>query len=131
MTGDFNEPSHLDWTQEAADATERTYDLKVEYPASKKMSSIGLVDAFRKVWPNEVLRPGYTWTSGAPPPNVGASEVHDRIDFVYYWGTGVQASDAVTVGFDKTNTNTDIAITGYPSDHRAVLATFVLPKASQ
>ena len=131
VTGDFNEPSHLDWTQEAADATERTYDLKVEYPASKKMSSIGLVDAFRKVWPNEVVRPGYTWTSGAPPPKIGASEVHDRIDFVYYWGTGVQASDAVTVGFDKTNANTDIAITGYPSDHRAVLATFVLPKASQ
>ena len=87
------------------------------------MISIGLVDAFRKVWPNEVARPGYTWTPGAPPPNVGATEVHDRIDFVYYWGTGVRAIDAVTVGIDKTNTNTDIAITGYPSDHRAVLGT--------
>ena len=131
VAGDFNEPSHLDWTQEAADATARSYDLKVEYPASKKMISIGLVDAFRKVWPNEVARPGYTWTPGAPPPNVGATEVHDRIDFVYYWGTGVSAIDAVTVGIDKTNTNTDIAITGYPSDHRAVLGTFVLPKASE
>ena len=131
VTGDFNEPSHLDWTQEAADATARPYDLKVEYPASKKMISIGFVDAFRKVWPDEVARPGYTWTPGAPPPNAGATEVHDRIDFVYYWGTGVSVIDALTVGIDKANTNTDIAIIGYPSDHRAVLGTFVLPKASE
>ena len=131
VTGDFNEPSHLDWTQEAADATARPYDLKVEYPTSKKMTTLGLGDAFRTVWPDEVARTGYTWTPGTPPPNVGATEVHDRIDFVYYWGTGVTAIDAVTVGIDDTNPNTDIAITGYPSDHRAVLGTFVLPEASE
>lgn len=131
VTGDFNEPSHLDWTQEAADATARPYDLKVEYPASKKMTTFGLVDAFRTVWSDEVARTGYTWTPGIPPPNVDATEVHDRIDFVYYWGTGVTAIDAVTVGIDDTNPTTDIAITGYPSDHRAVLGTFVLPEASE
>ena len=131
VTGDFNEPSHLDWTQEAADATARPYDLKVEYPTSKKMTTLGLGDAFRTVWPDEVARTGYTWTPGTPPPNVGATEVHDRIDFVYYWGTGVTAIDAVTVGIDDTNPNTDIAITGYPSDHRAVLVTFFLPEASE
>jgi endonuclease/exonuclease/phosphatase family metal-dependent hydrolase len=131
VTGDFNEPSHLDWTQEAADATARPYDLKVEYPASKKMANLGLADTFRTVWPDEVARPGYTWTPGSPPPSVGANEVHDRIDFVYYSGTGVTAIDAVTVGIDDTNPNTDIAITAYPSDHRAVLGTFVLPEASE
>ena len=66
-----------------------------------------------------------------PPPSVDANEVHDRIDFVYYRGTGVTATDAVTVGIDDTNPNTDIAITAYPSDHRAVLGTFVLPKAGE
>jgi exonuclease III len=131
VTGDFNEPSHLDWTQEAADATARPYDLKVEYPTSKKMTTLGLGDAFRTVWPDEVARTGYTWTPGTPPPNVGATEVHDRIDFVYYWGTGVTAIGAVTVGIDDTNPNTDIAITRYPSDHRAVLGTFFLPEASE
>jgi exonuclease III len=131
VTGDFNEPSHLDWTQEATDATVRPYDLKVEYPASKKMTTFGLIDAFRTVWPDEVSRTGYTWTPGTPPPNVGATEVHDRIDFVYYWGTDVTAIDAVTVGIDDMNPNTDIAIPGYPSDHRAVLGTFVLPETRE
>jgi endonuclease/exonuclease/phosphatase family metal-dependent hydrolase len=131
VTGDFNEPSHLDWTQEAADATARPYDLKVEYPASKKMTDLGLADAFRTIWPDELTRTGYTWTPGTPPPSVGVNEVHDRIDFVYYWGTGVTAIAAVTVGIDDTNPNTDIAITAYPSDHRAVLGTFALPEAGE
>ena len=130
VTGDFNEPSHLDWTQKAANATARPYDLKVEYPASKKMSALGLIDTFRKVWPDEVARTGYTWTPGTPPPNIGPAEAHDRIDFVYYWGTGVTAIDAMTVGIDHMNPNTDIGITGYPSDHRAVLGIFILPKVS-
>ena len=95
------------------------------------MTTLGLGDAFRTVWPDEVARTGYTWTPGTPPPNVGATEVHDRIDFVYYWGTGVTAIGAVTVGIDDTNPNTDIAITRYPSDHRAVLGTFFLPEASE
>ena len=131
VTGDFNEPSHLDWTQAAADATARPYDLKVEYPASKKMTDLGLTDAFRTVWPDELTRTGYTWTPGTPPPSVGANEVHDRIDFVYYWGAGVTPIGAITVGIDETNPNTDIAITAYPSDHRAVLGTFVLPETSE
>ena len=131
VTGDFNEPSHLDWTQAAADATARPYDLKVEYPASKKMTDLGLADAFRTIWPDELTRPGYTWTPGTPPPSVSANEVHDRIDFVYYWGAGVTPIGAITVGIDETNPNTDIAITAYPSDHRAVLGTFVLPEASE
>ena len=38
---------------------------------------------------------------------------------------------AITVGIDETNPNTDIAITAYPSDHRAVLGTFVLPETSE
>jgi len=131
VTGDFNEPSHLDWTQAAADATARPYDLKVEYPASKKMTDLGLADTFRTIWPDELTRTGYTWTPGTPPPSVGANEVHDRIDFVYYWGAGVTPIGAITVGIDDTNPNTDIAITAYPSDHRAVLGTFALPEASE
>lgn len=130
VTGDFNEPSHLDWTQAAANATARPYDLKVEYPASKKMANLGLTDTYRAVWPNEITRKGYTWTPGTPPPSNSSNEVHDRIDFVYYWGPNVLPIGAVTVGFDANNPNTDIAITGYPSDHRAVLGTFNISEPS-
>jgi len=131
VTGDFNEPSHLDWTQKAADTTARAYDLKVEYPASKKLCTNGFSDVFRAVWPDEIARPGYTWTPGEPPPKVAANEVHDRIDFVYYKGIGVTAIGAMTVGLDATNPNTDIGVPGYPSDHRAVLGTFVLPESNE
>ena len=130
VTGDFNEPSHLDWTEAAASATPRPYDLEVEYPASKKMTDLGLIDAFRAVWPDEVARPGYTWTPGAPPPNLANNEVHDRIDFIYSGGSGVTAIDAKTIGLDPNNPNTDIAIKNYPADHRAIFATFAIRNAA-
>lgn len=128
VTGDFNEPSHLDWTQAAAEASERPYDFKVEYPASKKMADLGFSDAFRTIWPDEVARTGYTWTPGEPPPNVSRNEVHDRIDFVYFWGPEVTVLEALNVGIDEANPNTDLAIPGYPSDHRAVLGIFAIPE---
>ena len=129
FTGDFNEPSHLDWTQAAADATARTYDLKVEYPASKRITDVGFADAFRAVRPDEVNDRGYTWTPGYPPPNLNSNEVHDRIDIVYYTGDNVTATESLNIGLDITNPNTDMAFVGYPSDHRAVLATFeVVPE---
>ncbi|MGB0775293.1 MAG: hypothetical protein ACPGUY_05570, partial [Akkermansiaceae bacterium] len=96
----------------------------------KKMANLGLTDTYRAVWPNEITRKGYTWTPGTPPPSNSSNEVHDRIDFVYYWGPNVLPIGAVTVGFDANNPNTDIAITGYPSDHRAVLGTFSISEPS-
>ena len=89
-------------------------------------TSIG--DAFRAVRPDEVSDPGYTWTPGYPPPNLNRNEVHDRIDFVYFAGDDVIASDAVNIGLNTSNPSTDIGVTGYPSDHRAVLTTFTVPE---
>lgn len=127
LTGDFNEPSHLDWTQAAADATDRPFDLKVEYPTSKRTVDAGMTDSFRAVRPDGVNDRAYTWTPGYPPPTLSSNEVHDRIDLVYHSGDGVIATDAKTLGLDSTNPNTDIAVDGYNSDHRAVVVTFDLP----
>ncbi|MBA4104638.1 MAG: hypothetical protein C0485_02690 [Pirellula sp.] len=129
FTGDFNEPSHLDWTAEAAAATSRPYDLKVEYPTSKRIVDAGMTDSFRSVYPDEVAKPGYTWTPGEPYPNVASNEVHDRIDVIYHRGRGVTATAAATIGPVDGNPNTDIAIAGYNADHRAVLATYSLSLA--
>lgn len=127
LTGDFNEPSHLDWTQAAADATPRSFDLEVEYPTSKRIADAGMSDSFRAVRPDEVNDRAYTWTPGYPPPTLDENEVHDRIDFVYHSGNGVIATAAATAGIDSSNPNTDIAVAGYNSDHRAVMVTFDLP----
>lgn len=124
FTGDFNEPSHLDWTQAAADATSRPFDLEVEYPASKRITDEGFFDAFRAVRPDEVNDPAYTWTPGYPPPNLSSNEVHDRIDIIYGRGEGLIATDAFTIGLDAGNISTDLGIAGFNADHRAVVATF-------
>lgn len=54
---------------------------------------------------------------------------HDRIDFVYYKGKGVQLKAAEVVGENKENA--DIVISPYPSDHRAVVAAFMLTDPSK
>jgi len=129
FTGDFNEPSHLDWTAAAAAATSRPYDLKVEYPTSKRIVDAGMTDSFRAIYPDEVAKPGYTWTPGYPYPTLDSDEVHDRIDVIYHRGRGVTATAAATIGPVDGNPNTDIAVAGYNADHRAVLATYSLSLA--
>ena len=50
---------------------------------------------------------------------------HDRIDFVYFKGKGVEVIDTKIVGESKENAG--IVVVPYPSDHRAVVASFTLP----
>jgi exonuclease III len=124
FVGDFNEPSHLDWTQQAADSTARPFDKQVRWPGSEKVLDAGFADSFRTARPDEVNDRGYTWTPGYPPPNLSPNEVHDRIDIVYSRGSQVSVLNSQTVGLDAGNPNTDIAVSGYNSDHRAVVSEF-------
>ena len=121
VVGDFNEPSHLDWTEAAAKAGR--HPMKVEFPNSLTMAQAGFVDAYRTVYPDEMEKPGFTWT---PLKKADDPEIHhDRIDYVYYKGKGVKVTDAKVIGESKENA--DIVVSPYPSDHRAVVATFTLP----
>jgi endonuclease/exonuclease/phosphatase family metal-dependent hydrolase len=129
FVGDFNEPSHLDWTQEAADAG-LNFGMKVGWPASQAIVNKGLIDAFRALRPDEVGDRGETWTPGLPAPFVQADEVHDRIDFVYYLPRNVAPVSAQVLGYDVNDGNTDIGLQPYPSDHRAVVVEFVLSSLS-
>ena len=125
LTGDFNEPSHLDWTEAAAQAG--LYPLKVAYPTSMEVTKTGLKDTFREFYPDPVAVPGFTWPAGTYPdsPNSSISDPADRIDFVYFAGKGVKVKNVQRLGEDPETS--DIAFPEYPSDHRAVLATFELP----
>ena len=122
VVGDFNEPSHLDWTEAAAKSGR--HPIKVAYPTSLAMAKAGFADAWRTVHPDEMKKPGFTWsplTKVNDPKNH-----HDRIDFVYFRGKGVKSTEAKIVGENRKNA--DIVVSPYPSDHRAVIATFTLPK---
>lgn len=116
LAGDFNEPSHLDWTKKAAKAG--IHLIKVEWPATKTFAATGLKDAWRTVHPDETAYTGETWT-----PVESDGEVHDRIDFILFAGKKLKITNAEIIG--ESNEKADIVIPGYPSDHRAVLATFV------
>lgn len=120
LMGDFNEPSHLDWTSEAA-GDDMHLGLQVPWPISQAIMRQGFEDAYRQVHPDEVERPGETWTT----LQNDTSEVHDRIDIIYVAGENVDVTDAYTIGL-RDRRPTDLAVQGYPSDHRSVVTTVAL-----
>jgi exodeoxyribonuclease-3 len=121
LTGDFNEPSHQDWTERAAAA--KRCPIQVEYPSTKAVTAAGMRDAFRAVFPDEVARPGWTWTPTTAVDD--PKDRHDRIDFVFVGGAGVKVDRCEIVGEAKPAS--DIVVQPYPSDHRAVVATASIP----
>lgn len=124
ITGDFNEPSHLDWTQAAKNAG--LHPIKVQYPASKAIENLNFVDSFRNQHSDEVKSPGQTWT-----PNTLSNDPadhHDRIDFVYASQSELRVQQCEVVGESKLNAS--IVISPWPSDHRAVLATVRIVEGS-
>ncbi len=117
LTGDFNEPSHLDWTQRAAAAGK--CPIAVEYPSTLAVTRAGMRDAFREAWPDEVTHPGRTWTPITQMDD--PKDRHDRIDFVFVGGSKVTVKGCEVVG--ETKPASDIVVQPYPSDHRAVVTT--------
>lgn len=121
LTGDFNEPSHQDWTERVARAGR--VPVAVEYPSTLAATKAGMRDAFRAAHPDELTRPGWTWTPTTAPTD--PKDRHDRIDFVFFAGNGATLKSCAIVG-EKPET-ADIVVQPYPSDHRAVVATFEIP----
>jgi endonuclease/exonuclease/phosphatase family metal-dependent hydrolase len=124
VTGDFNEPSHLDWTKPAA-AAEKC-PIKVEWPSTKALADAGFIDALRKVRPDEVTDRANTWTPTTEPGD--PKDRHDRIDLVMFGGSGVRVKEVKLVGEDRRFA--DVVVRPYPSDHRAVVAEFDLAGAT-
>ena len=117
-TGDFNEPSHKDWTEAAHKAGR--HPIKCEWPGSRQWEAAGFTDSYREKYPDEMAHPGNTWTPNAAQDD--PKEHHDRIDFVQYRGAGLKLQDIQIVG--EKPEFADIVVTPYPTDHRALLATF-------
>lgn len=114
VTGDFNEPSHRDWTARAA--AKGLVPLAVRWPATAALEAAGFTDAYRAIHPDETVARGYTWTPTTAPDD--PKDKHDRIDFVFAGGP-VRIVSAEIVGEAKETS--DIVVTPYPSDHRAVV----------
>lgn len=119
LTGDFNSPSHLDWTP-AVSAVRTDVPFPVVWPVSKALADAGLTDSYRDVHPDPVATPGFTWTPGGPETD--PHEVFDRIDWVLHSG-GITTLDSRLVG-ESGGADVDVPVTPpYPSDHRGVVST--------
>ncbi|MBB5874158.1 endonuclease/exonuclease/phosphatase family metal-dependent hydrolase [Allocatelliglobosispora scoriae] len=126
LVGDFNAPSHLDWTG----GNSRCGYGAVAWPTSTAPQNAGLTDSFRQANPNPATAPGNTWspvfktyTGGyGYDSHAGEPEPQDRIDFIHYRGPlAVQASQTVVEG---TPSQTNPGSNAWTSDHAAVLTTF-------
>ena len=141
MGGDFNIHSHLDWTE----ATKNMYShggAVVNWPVSKALEMAGFKDSFREVNPDPIKNIGTTWMhplsedwefkrsamerTGKYLP-YAASEVlrNDRIDFIYYQGAALEATESEIhtkdIGDMLSVKNKEFL---FASDHGFVLSTF-------
>lgn len=114
--GDFNEPSHHDWTEAAVKA--KLQPMVVAYPSAKRIESWGFVDLFRAAWPDVAAKPAFTWTPTSEP--TAKDDHHDRIDYTLGRAKNLKVLKAGIVGEKKPEA--DIVVTPWPADHRAAMA---------
>lgn len=120
ITGDFNTPSHLDWVNRTRS---RTFGMVMPWPVTVEAEKAGFTDSFRTLHRDPASKPGFTWSPGYPVPNIEKNDVMDRIDFVLYRGA-LRVKKSEVVG--ETGPISDIALDPWPSDHRAVVTTFLM-----
>lgn len=116
LFGDFNEPSHRDWTAQAVAA--KLQPLVVLYPTTQRIEAAGFVDLFRAKNPDVAVKPGFTWTPTSEP--TATDDHHDRIDYTFGKAQNLVVLEAGIVG--EKAPEADIVVTPWPSDHRASMA---------
>lgn len=122
LTGDFNAPSHLDYT-EALREKNCGY-ANVPWPTSEHPTEAGLVDSYRVIHPDPAKKQGITW-SPIFLDNEGRPEPLDRIDFIYHKGkVSVIESNELLVGNPAPEPNH--ADNEWTSDHKAVMTVYKL-----
>ncbi|CAG7917956.1 unnamed protein product [Penicillium olsonii] len=123
LTGDFNAPSHLDWTEETKSS--HCGIGQFDWPTSKVPIDAGLIDAYRELHPDPATDPANTWSPVylINDDYDGRKEPMDRLDFVYYKGNlTTEKSEVYMVGDPKPEP--DHFDNEWPTDHKGVLVTF-------
>ena len=126
LTGDFNSPSHLDWTDAVSAVRPVEVPYSIDWPVARMLATSGFSDSYREAHPDPVAHPGFTWTPGYPRERKGL-EVHDRIDWVLTAGP-IETLASAVVG-ESAYADTGIAFDPWPSDHRAVVSTLEVAPA--
>lgn len=143
LGGDFNEPSHLDWTRETKDLYDHN-GLIVPWTVPLLLDNAGFVDAYRTLYPDVLTHPGFTFPADNPliPTEkltwAPKSDERDRIDYVFYYPhPALKLKDAIIFGpkgsivknqrVEETSKDKFLLPEGvWPTDHKGVLVTFTL-----
>ncbi|PRP87781.1 endonuclease/exonuclease/phosphatase [Planoprotostelium fungivorum] len=109
VTGDFNEPSHLDWNVMHSIAGYCPHPVR--WPVSDALQRADLVDTYRTHNGPSYRDPGFSWCTQTD--ELSEADHHDRIDMIYVGGeSSWKILDSQLIQEEK-------AI----SDHRGVLST--------
>ena len=142
--GDYNEPSHLDWTEETKDLYSHN-GVVFNWNSTATLEKAGFVDSYRKLYPSAVTHPGFTYP--ADNTNLSAADrgmltwapeadERERIDFIHFYPnpkialkSSVIVGPKNTIAYNKTyveNTEDNIVnpLGVWPSDHKVVVTTF-------
>uniref|UniRef100_A0AB33IWD9 Endonuclease/exonuclease/phosphatase family protein n=2 Tax=unclassified Prevotella TaxID=2638335 RepID=A0AB33IWD9_9BACT len=134
--GDFNEPSHLDWTAQTKDLYDHQ-GMIVPWTVSTMLYKHGFKDSYRELYPNPVTHPGFTYPSYNPAAKMDKltwapkADERERIDFIYYKGKNVTPVTARIFGPTmsvcrstaiKENTKDlfTLPLGVWPTDHKGV-----------
>lgn len=142
LAGDFNEPSHLDWTEATKDSTDH-HGMVVPWTVTTLLEDAGYADSYRVKFPNPVTHPGYTYPADCPGAMMNQllwapkADERERIDFIFYRpDKRVKLKDitifgpkgSVQRGKRMVETSQDPFLLpstdNWPTDHKGVLATF-------
>jgi exonuclease III len=137
--GDWNCPSHLDWTADTARVYRDRRDL--DLPVSIALRDAGFVDTYRALYPNPVQHPGLTWSPmyrGPRSGKVGAPQSFERIDRLYVKnpaeGWTLRAGSGVVLPKIWEDDSIPLPNRTFPSDHGALvmeLQWVEVPKTSE
>ena len=145
LGGDFNEPSHLDWTEATKDLFDH-HGAVVPWDCSMMLAEAGFIDTYRSLYPDPVKYPGFTCPADCKDIDLKRlvwspeADDRDRIDFILYAPfEGLSLTDVSIVGpkgdilrgervTEETSDPIIEPIAVWPTDHKAVLATFTLTK---
>jgi len=136
--GDFNEPSHLDWTEKTSSLFDHS-GMVIPWQNTRLLADSGFIDSYRAFFPNELHNPGITWPSYAHGKGTTSwtplADERDRIDYIFYKGSEIQTTYVTLVGPRESYENNQLSTTftnnenfiadtlAWPSDHKALLTT--------
>ncbi|CAI4227447.1 unnamed protein product [Auanema sp. JU1783] len=128
FTGDFNCPSHLDWT---LNQTGVHGGWSVEWPATKILEQLGFIDSYRYLYPNPSTHPGNSWSTVNKfnaEWDYTIPEPQDRIDFIYFKGPVKPIRSFLYKGNEPLMRIPYHMQNDYPSDHYALISDFQIFK---